>query len=255
MKILIYDVETAPKLAYVWGLWDQNISLPMLAEDGYMLMWSAKWLGEDEIFSDNLANHRNQTRFEHVMVKKLTALMDEADIIVTYNGNRFDTPIFNTVLLRAGKVRPLPSKSIDLLQVVRRNFKFTSNKLDYVAQRLGIGNKTKHEGFGLWEKVMRGDKDAVARMSEYNDQDVLLTEALYLKVRGWIKNHPNVNIGDNSEEVRCSVCGSGNLVKCGTEYLAAGAYQRYRCKSCGAPNRGVTIKNSIDKRRSLTRSL
>ena len=256
MKILTYDVETAPKLAHVWGMWKQNIPPVMLKQDGYVLSWSAKWLHEPGVVhSDTLMNHGNKVKNEGKLMKGLHALMDEADIIITYNGNSFDTPIVNTAFVKAGMSPPSPSKSIDLYRVVRSRFRFTYNKLDYVCQQLGLGSKMKHAGFELWERCMAGDKEAWEIMSSYNDHDVVLTEALYLKVRPWIKGHPNINMAEIDGKLRCAACGSTKLKLNGYEYLTAGKYQRYRCKSCGANNRGATTLLAPGDRRSLARTI
>lgn len=248
MKILIFDIETAPNLAYVWGLWKQNIGLNQIKRDDQMLCWSAKWLGKKEILFDTLAGLEDDGK----LAISLAALFDEADIVVTYNGNSFDIPWLNTVMINNNLTPPSPVKNIDLYQTVKKRFRFSSNKLEHVAKRLGLGQKVKHEGFELWTACMSGDKKAWSKMLRYCKQDVKLTEKLYLRLRPWIKNHPNVNIGDDSEEIKCAACSSANLKKNGIEYLTSGAYQRYKCRSCGAPNRGRTMINTADKRRSLT---
>ena len=43
MKTLTLDIETAPQVAHVWGLWQQNVGLPQLLESGYVMCFAAKW--------------------------------------------------------------------------------------------------------------------------------------------------------------------------------------------------------------------
>ncbi len=50
-KILIFDIETAPLRAYVWGRWKQNIHTEAIISDWFMLCWSAKWFMEDKVYS------------------------------------------------------------------------------------------------------------------------------------------------------------------------------------------------------------
>src|SRR5438067_839754 len=112
MKILMVDIETAPHLAHVWGLWDQNIGLPQIIESGYTLCWAAKWLGEREIHFSSMRDGKKR------MIAKLHKLMSEADAVCTYNGNKFDLPTIHKDFLLQGLAPPPPSKSIDLLRVV-----------------------------------------------------------------------------------------------------------------------------------------
>ena len=46
-NILFLDIETAPLLGYVWGLWKNNVGLNQIYRDSYVLNWAASWLGED----------------------------------------------------------------------------------------------------------------------------------------------------------------------------------------------------------------
>ena len=52
-KILVLDIETAPMKAAVWGMWQQNINVKMMEEAGYILCYSAKWLGNSKIMYDD----------------------------------------------------------------------------------------------------------------------------------------------------------------------------------------------------------
>ena len=138
-KILLIDIETSPNLATVWGIWQQNISLNQLLESSSTLCYAAKWLGEDEVMFKSVQN----TTYKR-MLKSVHKLMDEADAIIHYNGSRFDIPTLNKEFLIAGMPPPSPAKQIDLLSVARKQFRFVSNKLDYVSQALGLGKKTEH---------------------------------------------------------------------------------------------------------------
>lgn len=231
MKILLLDIETAPHVGYVWGLWQQNIGLSQLLESGYVLCWAAKWYGEDEIMFDSIFQSRPR-----VMLKRVYALLNEADVVVHYNGNKFDIPVLNKEFLLNRMTPPSPSKQIDLLNTARNRFRFASNKMDYVAQALGLGKK-KSTSFELWVQCMNKDPEAWKKMEEYNKGDVELLEGIYEEFRPWIKNHPNVALYNAVDDHSCPNCGASNLVKRGYSYTATGAYQRYRCNSCGTWSR------------------
>ena len=240
MKILLLDIESSPNTAHVWGLWQQNVSINQLMESSYVLCYAAKWLGEDDIHFDSV--HQSKPK---KMLKGIHVLLDQADAVVHYNGTKFDIPTLNKEFILHGYNPPSPYKQIDLLRVVRSNFRFPSNKLDYVSQRLGLGSKHEHEGHDLWVKCMNGDKDAWKRMENYNVQDVVLLERLYDKLLPWIKNHPNQNLF--SESVCCPTCGHGHLQKRGTAVSSTGTYQRYQCRACGTWSQGTkSIKKSVE---------
>ena len=157
--------------------------------------------------------------------------MDEADAIIGYNSEHFDIPILNREFLLNGFLPPAPHKNIDLYKTVKQ-FNFPSNKLEFVCQQLKIGGKTPHEGFDLWVKCLTGDKKAWKKMEKYNKNDTILTEALYYKLLPWIKNHPNLNLYNNTS-ISCPHCGSSKLVKKRFVRTQSGVYQQYHCKKCG----------------------
>jgi DNA polymerase elongation subunit (family B) len=240
VKILLLDIETSPNTAHVWGLWQQNVSINQLMESSYVLCYAAKWLGEEDIYFDSVHQSKPKT-----MLKGIHALLDSADAVIHYNGTKFDIPTLNKEFLLGKLLPPSPYKQIDLLRVVRSNFRFPSNKLDYVSQRLGLGKKHAHEGHELWVKCMNGDKDAWKRMEEYNIQDVVLLESLYDNLLPWIKNPPNRNL--YSESPCCPTCGHEHLQKRGTAISTTGTYQRYQCRSCGSWSQGTkSTKKTVE---------
>lgn len=233
-KILLVDIETAPNLVHCWGLWQQNISLNQIIKPGYTLCWAAKWLGEDEMFFSSIYKNKPKQ-----MLKKIHELLNEADAVVHYNGDRFDIPTLNKDFLQHGFTPASPSKQMDLLTVVKKQFRFPSNKLDYVSKALGVGSKTKHEGHELWIKCMENDPVAWSKMEEYNKQDVLLLERVYGKIKPWIKNHISFSMLSEDGLV-CPNCGSKHYHKRGFAFTSASKFQRYHCanKSCGNWFRG-----------------
>lgn len=230
MKILLLDIETAPNLATVWGLFKQNIGINQIIESSYTLCWAAKWLGDDYIYFDSAhrSNHRQ-------MIKRIHAMLDEADAVIHYNGTRFDMPTLNKEFLLHRLPPPAPYKQIDLLSTARNQFRFPSNKLDYVAQQLGLGSKTSHMGHEMWLKCMNGDDEAWKLMEEYNCNDVVLLEDLYTTLRPWIKSHPNMS--EFRGELVCPSCGSSHYQKRG---VTPTKYQRYQCNDCSKWFRGAT---------------
>lgn len=228
MKILLLDIETAPLTVYAWGLWKQNINISHIIDSGYVMCWAAKWLGESELFFSSLA-----TTTKSEMLAKIYALLEEADIVIHYNGDRFDLPTLNKEFLLEGYAPHAPIQSVDLLKTVKHRFRFPSNKLDFVAKALGCKGKYKHAGFQLWLDCMAGDAKAWQEMEVYNKNDVLLLEEVYKALLPWIKNHPNVAVYSNTP-ASCTHCGSSNLIRRGYRYTNSGKYARFRCDNCGS---------------------
>jgi len=242
MKILLIDIEVAPNTAHVWGIFDQNISINQLLESSYTLCYAAKWYGNPKIMFDSV-----QKSGKNKMLANVHALLDQADAVVHYNGSRFDIPILNKEFLLNGMPPPSPAKHIDLLQVARTQFRFVSNKLDYVSQALGLGAKTAHEGHTLWLKCMNDDRKAWKIMEEYNKNDVVLLEKVYDKFKGWIKQHPNHNA--YSPDICCPNCASRKLQARGTQRSRVAVYQRFQCQACGSWSR--SIKSEKKSKESL----
>lgn len=182
-KILIIDIETRPALAYVWEVWNQNIQPRQIVEDKGTISFAAKWRGDKSciFYSDFHDGHE-------AMVEAAWDLLDEADIVVHYNGYKFDIPHLNQEFLLAGMPPPSGYYQIDLLKTIRTEFNFTSNKLDNIADKTLHARKVEHEGFDLWRKCLKGDHKAWDRMKRYNIGDVRLTEDLYNEIHPWLKN-------------------------------------------------------------------
>jgi uncharacterized protein YprB with RNaseH-like and TPR domain len=187
MKILYLDIETTPIKAWVWGLWDQNIAINQIIEPTEMLCFGARWHGKKNVIFKSVHHDGKKA-----MLEELHALMEEADVLVGWNSAAFDHKHINREFLENGLRPPSPVKDLDLMSVVKANFQFPSNKLDYVAQALGVGAKVKHSGFQLWIDCMEGNDKAWKEMKRYQLQDVNLLVDLYDILLPWFVGKGNV---------------------------------------------------------------
>lgn len=253
-KVLTLDIETAPITAYTWGLYKQNIGLNQIKTDWHLLAWAAKWLGEKDVHYMDNRRAKNVTDDKRIL-KGLIALLNQADIVVTQNGEQFDLKKINAraVINRLPPVKPVAST--DILKEGRKVFSFTSHKLEYVADKINRKyKKLKHEkypGFELWAAILKGDQRAWKEMEIYTKYDVLSTEEIYTTIQGWIATQAISSFHDDSK-MRCR-CGSTNLWKEGYAYTPAGKYQIYRCKDCGKWPRSPINLLSAEKRRNTLR--
>ena len=235
MKILHMDIETFPNIVYAWGLFKQNVSINQIVKSGYTACWAAKWHGKAGVEYMGLNKHKKAD-----MLQGIWDLLDEADAVCHYNGERFDIPTLNKEFIKEGLGVPSPYHQIDLLKVAKKQFRFASNKLDYVSQFLGLGAKTKHMGMDLWRGCMDGNDKDWKIMERYNKQDVRLLEKVYKRLLPWIKTHPNHALYTHTTRPVCTNCGSSHMQSRGTYTTKTQEYQRYHCQSCGTWNRERT---------------
>jgi DNA polymerase elongation subunit (family B) len=240
VSILTLDIETTPHEAYTFDVWQANITPDKIIKPSRVIVVGYKWYGSKtaQVASERTMDHDQ-------LVQRSWELCDQADLIVTYNGQKFDLRHLRREWALAGLVPPSPFKQVDLYLTTRRVFAFPSNKLDAVAQAAQVGQKLKHEGFALWQACMAGDEKAWRRMERYCRQDVNLTERYYDWLRPWIANHPHVTA---SSELRCNRCGSANLEPIGEYTAVVLAYSQWRCADCGG-----TVRTSNSKRVARTR--
>jgi len=239
-KIVFVDIETAPFLGYAWEKWETNII--EIVNNWYMLSFAWRVLGEKKVQSKCLIDYSNyqiDKEDDSALVADLWKVLDNADVVVAHNGDRFDILKSNVRFIAHKMEPPSPYKTIDTLKVARRYFKFDSNKLDELCRYLGIGRKLPHTGFHLWKQCMSGDPKQWEVMRRYNEHDIELLEKLYYRFLPWIKNHPNVNQGQTA----CPKCGAvRGQQKRGFSYTALKKKQRLQCTSCTGWYEGPTVK-------------
>jgi len=249
VKILIVDIETAPNLAFVWGLWKNNVGINQIKEYMHVMSYAAKWLCEDKIVYKESRTNKDKT-----LIKSLVKLFDEADIVVAHNGKKFDFP---TVMARAivhNIAPPSPYKVVDTLLVARREFRFPSNSLAALAIQFKVSGKLEHKafpGFALWSECLKGNPEAWDEMKAYNIQDIVTLEEVYLKMLPWMRYHPNVGVFDAKEEAVCPKCGGTHLHFRGYSYTNVGKYHRFQCQDCNGWGRTRFTILEKDKSKAL----
>lgn len=194
-KVLYVDIETKPLKVWTWGTWNQNIPLNMIIEDWSVLSWSAKWANspDDEVmYMDNRGKKGEALMDDKKILKPLWKLMDEADIIIGQNSDRFDLPKLNARFIEHRMGCPSEFQTIDTYKMASSKFGFTSNKLEYMTHKLNKKYKKQNHdefhGFKLWDECIKGNLKAWKSMEKYNKYDVLSLEELFLELAEYIKN-------------------------------------------------------------------
>lgn len=217
-------------------MWKENIGANQVIDHSYIMTFAAKWLGSDEIIY-----HETRSEDDSFITKKMIELLDKAHFVIAHNAERFDIPRINVAAIVNGMTPPSPYKVIDTLRIAKKHFRFERNTLAHLAEILGCeSQKLKHEkftGFELWKECLNGNEEAWYEMMTYNIQDVHTLEEVYLKLRPWSKEHPNVAIMRESEEFLCSKCGSDTLRMHGYTYSDVSKFKLFRCVDCGGYSR------------------
>ena len=241
VKILIYDLETAPLLGYSWGKYEQDII--EFEKSWYILCFAYKWLGgKTKVLAlPDFKTYKKNPEDDKELVKELWKLFDEADITIAHNNSDFDYKKSNTRFIENGLTPPSPYKVVDTLQVARRHFKFPSNRLDDLGKDLGVGRKIE-VGYSVWRDCLRGKPSAWRKMKRYNKNDVDLLYRMYEKLKPWMKE----TITRNHDA--CPKCNSKSLVFNGWRQTTGRRYQRLRCNNCGgscAERTGEKIEKTL----------
>lgn len=213
-----------------------------------MICVAAKWYDSDETMFFSTHHTGKQG-----MIEAVYSLLDEADVVVTYNGKKFDLPHLNREFILAGMTPPSPYAQVDLYWTVRQKFNFVSNKLDNVLRELGLEGKFEHSGFQLWVDCMKGDPEAWEEMKKYNEMDVVRTEQLYTRLIPWIAQHPTASLYMDPEArakgvPSCPNCGGTSLKPRGRAYTSVSVFQRYRCDDCGKWSRSGSRLEGVSVR-------
>lgn len=245
-SIWVYDIETSPNLVYSWGLFDQQIGINQIVEPQDILCFAATEVGSNKIQSSAAWDDYE------VMLERLWKMMDAADYVVGYNQIGFDDKHVKGAFARAGMPPPSPYRSIDLLRVVKKNFRFPSNKLAYVCEALGLDLKADPGGFATWKAILdpsHPDREAAQRrMIRYCRQDCKVTAQLFARLLPWIDG---LNVPLYSEEddvpVACTRCGSDRIQQRGWAYTTTTRYKRMVCMDCGGWMRSAKSESVVNK--------
>lgn len=250
-KVLFIDCETTPLECYTWGIWDQNIGLPMIKKESTILSIAWKWQGEDKIKC--VSSSPSNPRGDKALAALAQKLINGCDVAVGHNIDAFDLPKLKTRIIAHDMQPPSQPRTIDTLKIARKHFKFTSNKLEHLAKALDLPAKKmttrKFDGFTLWSECLEGNPEAFKELKEYNKQDVIVLEQCYNKLVKW---EPNIKLDVYSSTLdNVCTCGSKLWSNNGYSYSPKGRYKRFRCKKCGKERKSTKNLLSKEKKASL----
>lgn len=241
LRVLLYDIETAPMLAHIWQAKTEYVAYDFLVQDFWLLSWSAKWWGDTETYYSEVVTPKEAKRQDDArIVETLANLIREADIIVAHNGDSFDLPKLNARLVVLGLEPIGPKQTIDTRTLASKSFRLAYNKLDYLGEKLVGERKIDTGGFDLWLACIHGDKAALDLMLQYNEQDVFLLEKVFDRMLPYVKNLPRLvtpALGKSLDV--CPYCGSEKRQRRGYHHTSASSYPKFQCTGCGRYHRSA----------------
>lgn len=250
-RILFIDFETLPSTAVVFGRFNLNLSPRHIIEEGNQIL-SASWcyLNDDEVTGVVMSKNEAINRDDSRVLACVYEVIQNSDIVVAQNGDRFDIPLFKTRCIVNNFLPTKRFKTIDTLKIAKQ-LKFDSNSLESVASALGLGSKLPHTGIKLWIDCMNGNEKALQKMLEYNRQDVRLLREVYLKLRAYDSRHPNLALYFDDEKIRCPACGSEDVHETGNSvFTSLSEFKEMTCYDCGHNSRTRINISSKNKRKN-----
>ncbi len=210
MKRLDLDIETSPNVGFFWSAgYKVNISHEQILEERKIITASFGWHGKKKIYDLKWDKDRNDEKMTYDLVE----VMNDADEIVAHYGDGFDIPWVRTRAMFHGIVVP-NWKTVDTKAWSSKYFFLNSNKLDYLAQYLGIGCKIRTE-YDLWKIATKGSdrasKEAVSRMVRYNRHDVDLLRPVYERLSLYCPIHTHQGVFEGKERWSCPKCASEHV--------------------------------------------
>jgi DNA polymerase elongation subunit (family B) len=229
-KRLFFDIETSPNIGFFWTAgFKLNITTDSIIKERAIICICYKWEEEKETH----ALYWDSKQSDKKMLETFIKVANEADELVGHNGDKFDLAWIRTRCL-FHRIDMFPNYvTIDTLKVARSKFKFNSNRLNYIAQYLGIGQKIKTE-YDLWKNiVLNKDKEAMDKMIKYCKMDVVLLEKVFKELSNHIPPKTHYGVAFGGDRGSCPECGSDELVKYNRRIMASGLVKiQYKCKTC-----------------------
>ncbi|CAB4136388.1 Ribonuclease H-like domain containing protein [uncultured Caudovirales phage] len=230
IKRLFFDIETSPNIGYFWRTgYNLSITPDCIINERKIICISYKWETEDKIYT--LTWDENQC--DKQMLIDFIKVANQSDEMIAHNGDRFDIKWIRTRCI-FHRVAMFPNyKTLDTLKKAKSGFNFNSNKLDYIAQFLGVGAKVKHSGFDMWKNVMAGDKEAMSEMVHYCEGDIIVLEDVFLTMQNYIKTNTHNGVINGNLKYSCPSCGSENIELLKNNVTAMGTIKRQiNCLDC-----------------------
>lgn len=236
-RILIVDVERISGITEQrW--WDRGdlknryIHHETVVRQPRTTIVCAKWYDEPDIIRLAEWDSGGRKRF----LRRVHALLLQADIIVGHNVDNADIPWLKGDLHIEGGLPPLPPfKTVDTLKVLRKEFKSGApfKGLDAFCQIVGLPAKTdRYDPLAMERAVNDRSVEDRERLTDYCAGDVAATQGIFDWLRPHIRNHPAL-LMDGDSLTTCNRCGHETAEIDRRFITNVLSYSMRQCVSCG----------------------
>lgn len=244
-KLCFFDIETALMEVYTHYIGSKcAIFHNQIKQDKRVICISYKEVGWER--PEHLVWDKGD---DTKMLKEFQKIASKYPVLIGQNGDEFDIKVLNGMMWMRG-LKPFKNiHSLDTLKMSRYNMKLSSHKLDYklaIVRGKGQG-KVKME-MQDWIDVQNGDKDALAKMVHYCDEDVNGLEDVFWSLLPYVNKLPfHLGVLIHGDRDTCRTCGSTNMFRNGTRPSSVGLKQRWICRDCGDDYTDTRLKSTTDK--------
>lgn len=228
---LFFDIETSPNIGFFWQSgYKLQVPYTNIIKERAIICICYKWEYEEQVHF----LHWDKKQCDKKMLEKFIKIVNKADELVGHNGDKYDLAWIRTRALYHGLPMFPNYTTIDTLKQARGKFKFNSNRLDYIANFLGLGSKLE-TGFNLWKDiVLDKSQEALDKMIEYCQNDVVILQKVYEHLSGYVPHKVHYGVVLYDDRNSCPNCGSKNIIINKHKVTAKGYKQvQYHCKECG----------------------
>lgn len=255
-RIVSFDLEVSPALGYFYPpTWETGILKTM--ERQKLMSFAYQIVGEKKITAHNMSQYdtyKVDPYNDKLITQELHRVMSTADVLLGQNSDNFDVKMANYFFIMNGLEPIPPAKYIDTKKIAKRYFRFLNNTLDNLGEELGFGGKTKITIKDLWQDAfIHSDKKAWKLIDIYCKNDVDKTTKIYLKMRGFMHQHPSLS-RISGEWDSCPRCGGFNHRVKAYRTTNTSRYRQYQCLECLGffSNRKAITENEGDVKPTYT---
>ncbi len=251
-RIISFDLEVSPALGYFYPpTWETGIL--KIVDRQKLMSFAWQIVGEKKIHSLCLADmdtYKVDPQNDKLLTIELHKVMSTADILLGQNSDQFDIKMANYFFIKNDLQSIPPAKYLDTKKIAKRYFRFPNNKLDTLGEELGVGGKTKITQGHIWvDCFLLGDKKSWKLMNKYCENDVRVTTEIYLKMRGFMRQHPSLS-RISGEYDSCPRCGGYNYRVKAYRTTNVSRYKQYECLECSgffSDRKAITEKQGDNK--------